>query len=94
MIHKMVRFTVQADQIAAVEEVIREFVEAVAENEPETTYRAYRRGDSRAFVHVMAFPDAKAEARHRDAPHTRRFVERLYPKCEKEPEFEELVSIS
>lgn len=94
MIHKMVRYTVRPDQIEAVELAIREFVRAVAENEPETVYRAYRRGGSRAFVHFMAFPDAEAEDRHRGAPYTRSFVEELYPRCEKEPEFEELAPIS
>ena len=94
MIHKMVRFTVEPGQIAAVEEAIREFVAAVAENEPETRYGAYRRGDSRAFVHVMAFPDEAAEEHHRNAPYTNRFVEELHPRCRKEPEFEELVPVS
>lgn len=93
MIHKMVRFTVEPGQVASVEGAIREFVAAVAENEPETTYRTYRRGDSRAFVHVMAFPDEQAEERHRNAPYTERFVEELYPRCRKEPEFEELVPV-
>lgn len=94
MIHKMARFTVKPEQLGQVERVIREFVEAVDENEPDTIYRAYRRGDSRAFLHFMAFPDAEAEERHREAPYTHRFVEKLYPKCEMEPEFEVLVPIS
>lgn len=94
MIHKMVRFTVAPDQIEATELAIRAFVRAVNENEPETLYRAYRRGDSRAFLHFMAFPDEEAEERHRNAPYTRSFVRELYPRCEKEPEFEEIVPIS
>lgn len=94
MIHKMVRFTVRPDEIEAAEQVIKEFVQAVAANEPETVYRAYRRGDSRAFVHFMAFPDKGAEEQHRGAAYTRSFVEELYPRCEKEPEFEELAPIS
>lgn len=94
MIHKIARYTVKHDQVDAAEEAVREFVRAVSENEPDTVYRAFRQVGTRAFLHVMAFPDERAEERHRTAPYTRSFVERLYPRCEAEPAFEELAPVA
>ena len=58
---------------------VAEFVAAIRDHEPETTYEAYRRGDTLSFVHFMAFPDAQAEHQHQTAPYTQRFVELLDP---------------
>lgn len=66
---------------------IREFVAAVQSEEPETEYRAFQLGDSRDFLHIMAFTDEDAQKRHQTAGYTREFVEVLYPNCDEEPEF-------
>ena len=87
MIKKMVRYRVKADEVGAVRAAIEEFVDAIAEHEPNTIYGSLLADDGVSFVHAMAFPDAKAEERHRTAEHTERFVELLYPKCDQEPQF-------
>lgn len=93
MIHRMAQYQIRASEEAAVLQAIRDFVAAVHAHEPETAYEAYRLGDSLAFIHFMAFPDATAEVRHRRAPYTERFVAALYPRCEIEPTFTELSAI-
>ncbi len=86
MIKKMVRYRVTANEVEAVREAIGEFVDAIAEHEPNTIYGSLLADDGVSFVHAMAFPDAEAEQRHRTAEHTKRFVELLYPKCDQEPQ--------
>ena len=46
MIQKIAEYTVQSDATEVVMAAIVEFVAAIAEHEPRTTYEAYRRGDS------------------------------------------------
>ncbi len=87
MIKKMVRYRVKADEVVAVRKAIGEFVDAIAEHEPNAIYGSLLADDGVSFVHAMAFPDAEAEERHRKAEHTKRFVELLYPKCDQEPQF-------
>ena len=87
MIKKMVRYRVKTEEVEAVRAAIGEFVDAIAEHEPNTIYGSLLADDGVSFVHAMAFPDAEAEERHRQAEHTKRFVEALYPKCDREPQF-------
>ena len=87
MIKKMVRYRVKADEVEAVRKAIGEFVDAMAEHEPNTIYGSLQADDGVSFVHAMAFPDAEAEEFHGTAEHTKRFVEVLYPKCDQEPQF-------
>ncbi len=94
MIQKTAEYRVDEDKLQLVEGAIREFVAAIAREEPQTYYAAYRSGDGADFIHFMAFPDASAEAFHRSAPHTLRFVEVLYPACEEQPRFTDLHSVA
>ncbi|MEX0647324.1 MAG: hypothetical protein WD139_06035 [Balneolaceae bacterium] len=41
----------------------------------------------------MAFPDETAQKLHQTADYTKKFVDILYPHCEKEPEFTPIVAI-
>lgn len=87
---KITTYTVREDKVAQVETAIEEFVRAIAENEPQTYYAAYRTNDENTYFHIMRFPDSEAEARHQKAPYTLEFVEVLYPHCTVEPKFTDL----
>lgn len=93
MIYRIAEYMILPEETAPAFEAIRDFVDAVRENEPETIYEAYLRDDGVTFIHFMAFPDAAAEEAHRRAPYTDRFVEVLYPRCEAPPVFTELASV-
>ena len=67
MIKKMVRYRVKADEVVAVRKAIGEFVDAIAQHEPNAIYGSLLADDGVSFVHAMAFPDAEAEERHRKA---------------------------
>jgi quinol monooxygenase YgiN len=90
MIRKMATYRVKKESLVAVIRAVREFVQAVQEQEPETVYTAYRAGGGTDFVHFMAFVDEEAEQLHRAAPYTKKFTDLLYPACETEPVFTEL----
>ena len=94
MIRKIAKYKVRREALAAVEAAIHEFVTAISQAEPDTTYTAFRTGDETTFIHFMEFPDSKAETHHQKAPYTLKFVEVLYPKCEIQPEFTDLIPMS
>jgi quinol monooxygenase YgiN len=87
---KITTYTVREDKVAQIEQAIEDFVKAIAENEPQTYYAAYRTNDENAYFHIMRFPDPETEARHQKAPYTLEFVEVLYPNCTVEPKFTDL----
>ncbi|MBA2690694.1 MAG: hypothetical protein H0U63_07820 [Burkholderiales bacterium] len=89
-IRKMARYTIRASEIETVRKAIAQFVNDIEDNEPATLYEAFALADKVSFVHTMCFADADAEQYHRGAPHTKRFVEVLYPRCETAPEFIDL----
>lgn len=93
MIHLLAEYTVRPGSLAEVGSAVETFIEAVRENEPRTEYRAFRRGSTRQFVHLMAFEDESAQKRHQEAPYTLRFVEKLYPNCMEEPVFTPLTEV-
>jgi quinol monooxygenase YgiN len=77
-----------------VERAIKEFVRAVARNEPATRYVAYKHATRSSYVHDMTFTDASAEDRHRNAPYTKKFIDVLYPLCDAGPTFSGLTEIA
>lgn len=87
MIRKIAQFRIKEGLEEETHQVIGTFVEAIVANEPKTDYVSYQLGDSRDFIHYMAFPDEEAENFHRNAPYTLKFVEALYPNCEVLPTF-------
>ncbi len=87
MIRKIVQYRVKPDAVEVVRTAITNFVKAIVANEPDTIYGSLVAEDGLTFFHAMAFPDEVAERRHRNAEHTKRFVEVLYPKCDQEPQF-------
>jgi quinol monooxygenase YgiN len=91
MIHKIVQYKVNRKALAEVEQAIREFVESIHVSEPNTLYTVYRTGDETVFYHTMSFPSSIEEAIHQEAHYTQEFVEILYPNCEIQPKFDDLV---
>lgn len=91
MITKIAVFKVKKDKLSVCKKAIKEFVEKVRENEPETlVYESYQKYDKVSFLHLMSFKDKKAEVFHRNTDWVKKFVDTLYPNCEEEPEFFEL----
>lgn len=91
MRHLMVRYRVKKNKVEVVKKAIREFVDAIRKKEAGTlVYEAFQEPDGASFVHFMTFRDARAEASHRKAEHTLKFVGVLYPNCEQDPVFTEL----
>ena len=93
MIRKIVQYQVKKEKLNDVIQAVREFVEAVHDQEPETVYTAYRAGPGWDFVHFMAFPDEEAEILHQSAPYTLKLTDILSPACEQEPVYTELFVI-
>jgi quinol monooxygenase YgiN len=95
MIHMMAQYSIRADRIAEVRQIIQAFVAAVKRNETDTLrYESFQLWDTSSFVHVMTFADEAAEERHRTAAYTRDFVDALYPHCDRQPEFRNLSLIA
>ena len=90
MITKITTYKIRPDKVAEIEAAVQAFVAAIAENEPQTWYAAYRTDEPHTYFHIMGFPDAEAESRHQKASYTLEFVEALYPNCEVPPKFTDL----
>lgn len=93
MIRLIAEFRVKKGTEKEVLKAIREFVTAVHLEESTTEYRAYRLGESRDYLHIMAFTDEAAQKRHQTAGYTQKFVEILYPNCEEEPKFTTITTV-
>ena len=90
-IHMMALYRVKMDKVDEVRLAVREFIEAVRENEPGALfYESYQGKGDLSFFHLMTFEDGGAEELHRQTPHMAAFVQKLYPNCEDEPAFVEL----
>ena len=95
MINKKVYYKINPGSLEKVKAAIDEFVNAIAEKEINTNYCSYQKvEDETAFIHVMSFASKEDEELHRNAEHTKKFVEILYPECVEGPIFEELNVIS
>jgi quinol monooxygenase YgiN len=94
LITKVVRYRVPEQHATVVERAIREFVRAVARNEPTTRYVAYKHATRTSYVHYMTFVDAASEDRHRKALYTKKFIDVLYPLCDAGPTFSGLTEIA
>ena len=86
----LVKFEVKKSAIEQALLLIRDFVEAVKENEPETIlYHSFQAEDNHCeFVHVMTFLNEEAEERHRESEYCQIFADELYEICVDEPEFQ------
>lgn len=91
MIIKIAEYKVKKDALEKVLKAIRVFVNKIHKHEPKTFYEAYRRSDLE-FTHLMKFPNTQAEEKHASSPYTEKFVNILYPNCETEPVFTDLMN--
>lgn len=87
MVRLIAKYQIEEDALDEVNELIRKFVSAVEQEEPQTEYKAYRLGDSYEFIHLMTFRDEAAQKQHQNAAYTKKFAEALYHHCVEEPKF-------
>ncbi len=94
MIIKKAEYKVKSDNLDEALNIVRSFVRTVDQEEPGVVkYDAFQhKDDPQTFTHFMVFTDESADETHQNAEHTKKFVENLYPKCENEPEYTELIS--
>ncbi len=89
MVGVLARFRVKPEEIGQALVAIQFFIQAIHVNEPGTlAYDACRHvDDPTLFIHTMTSRDLAAREFYVDTPHVERFVAKLYPRCEVEPEF-------
>jgi quinol monooxygenase YgiN len=92
MEHLFVSFKIKKEYLEQAKRIIIEFVDQIKNNESGTlTYKCFQeKADSTSFIHVMTFQNEEAEELHRHTDYVKKFIDKLYPMCEKEPEFSEL----
>lgn len=96
MVHVIITFTIDpANSLETVKQIIKEFVVAIRQNEPNTLlYRSFQEVDNPYhFYHVMTFANAQAQQLHRNSSYCSSFVEKLYPLCSQSPEARSLSEV-
>jgi len=80
-IHMTAEYRVRPETVEQSLEAIRQFVEAVRRDEPQTRhYVAWQdERDPVHFLHHFVFEDDAAEQRHRDSEAVKQFTSVLYP---------------
>jgi len=91
MIHQTAYFVVRDDALDVCLKAIREFVEYVRVNEPDTwVYTSLREKESpNHFMHYFIFRDEAARDLHANSEAVKRFTEILYPNLVAPVEFTE-----
>ena len=88
MIHKLVKFKAKKDNVEKIKELIKEFLDKILENEPDTLYyESLQEEDLVSFIHIITFRNEEARNFHESTPHVKKFVDDLYPLLEAEPVF-------
>ena len=79
-IHMTARFEAQKDKLATCQQAIREFVDYVRENEPDTLlYTSLQEKENpNHFLHYFIFRDEKAREVHSNSDAANRFTSILY----------------
>lgn len=90
-IHQTAYFVVRDDALEICEKAIREFVEYVRENEPDTLlYTSLQEKENpNHFLHYFIFRDENARDLHSNSEAVNRFTETLYPNLIAPVEFTE-----
>ena len=90
-VHQTAYFVVRDDALEICQKVIREFVEHVRANEPDTLlYTSLcEKENPNHFMHYFIFRDAAARDLHANSEAVNRFTNRLYPNLVAPVEFTE-----
>jgi quinol monooxygenase YgiN len=90
-IHQTAYFVVREDKLEICQQVIREFIEYVRENEPDTIlYTSLQeKEDPNHFIHYFIFKDEAARDLHANSEAVNRFTGVLYPNLVAPVEFTE-----
>jgi len=91
MIHQTAYFVVRDDALDLCQNAIREFVEYVRANEPDTLLYSslQEKEDHNHFLHYLIFKDEAARDRHANSEAVKRFTDTLYPNLVAPVEFTE-----
>jgi quinol monooxygenase YgiN len=83
------RYAVKPESVEICQDAIREFVDYITRNEPET--RMYvsvqEEGDQTRFLHFFIFENEHAEERHANSEAVKKFASIVYPECLEPVEF-------
>ncbi len=91
----LVNYEVKPEHVETIKRAISEFIAGIQASEPNTFYEAFQQvAKPTAFTHFMIFNDIDAKTQHQDAPHTKKFVDILYPACTLEPVFTDLAAVA
>ena len=96
MIYQTARFQVKPNALEKCQQAIREFVEYVRANEPETQmYLALNQDDDPTrYLHVFIFENDIARDRHANSDAVKRFTAILYSNCVAPVEFTEYALVA
>ena len=80
-IHQTAYFVVRDDALEFCQKAIREFVEYIRVNEPDTLLYTslHEKENPNHFMHYLVFRDAAARERHANSDAITRFTNSLYP---------------
>jgi len=95
-IYMTARFRVKPESLGKCQQAIREFVDYVRANEPETRlYESVQEtGDATSFLHYFVFEDGAARERHSNSDGVKRFTSILYPELLAPVEFTEYTLVT
>jgi quinol monooxygenase YgiN len=95
-IYQTARFQVKPGALEECQHAIREFVDAIRADEPETRmYLALNeQGDPTRFLHVFIFENDLARDRHANSAAVKKFTAILYPNCVAPVEFTEYARVA
>lgn len=91
MIHQTAYFVVRDDALDVCQKAIREFVEYVRANEPDTLLYSslQEKEDRNHFLHYLIFKNEAARDKHANSEAVKKFTELLYPNLVAPVEFTE-----
>ncbi len=90
---KIARYKIPASKTERFETVLESLLEEIAKHEPETIYEVYRVKNDAAYLHIIKFPDAVAEEKHKRAIYTAEFIKKLYGISENGVNFYDLIPV-